>query len=88
LNGERGSHTAVLCGRNAVQLSFPDRAPLALDRLAESLSSVGTVSRNAFLLRAAIDGYELTVFPDGRAIISGTDDPAEAKTIYAKYVGN
>ena len=65
-----------------------DQAVEALDRLAESLSSVGSVSRNAFLLRAEIDGYELTVFLDGRAIIGGTEDPAEAKTIYAKYVGN
>ncbi|MBW8884061.1 MAG: ThiF family adenylyltransferase, partial [Planctomycetia bacterium] len=31
LAGERGSHTAVLCGRNAVQLSFPGRAALPLD---------------------------------------------------------
>ncbi len=88
LDGERGSHTAVLCGRNAVQLSFPDRQQVSLDALAEQLAGVGTVTRNTFLLRVAVDKYEITVFPDGRAIIGGTDDVAEARNAYAKYVGN
>jgi molybdopterin-synthase adenylyltransferase len=30
----------------------------------------------------------LTVFPDGRAIIKGTQDPAVARGIYAKYIGS
>ena len=43
--------------------------------------------QNHFLLRLAVDGYELTVFADGRAIIGGTSDPAVARSVYAKYVG-
>jgi adenylyltransferase/sulfurtransferase len=88
LDGERGSHTAILCGRNAVQLSFPDRQSLSLDSLASKLQGVGTVTQNRFLLRLAVDDFLLTVFPDGRAIIGGTEDIAEAKTIYAKYIGS
>jgi len=88
LAGERGSHTAVLCGRNAVQLSFPGREPLSLDALAAKLSAVGRVSRNKYLVRATIGEHQLTVFPDGRAVIGGTDDVTEAKSVYAKYVGN
>jgi len=88
LSGERGSHTAVLCGRNAVQLSFPGREPISLESLAERLSGVGQVTRNKFLLRLAVDDYLVTVFPDGRAIIGGTEDLAEARTLYAKYIGN
>jgi adenylyltransferase/sulfurtransferase len=42
---------------------------------------------NDFLLRLKVDGYEVTVFPDARAIIKGTDDPAVARTVYARYVG-
>ena len=87
LAGERGSHTAVLCGRNSVQLSFPDRPSISLDHLAEKLAGVGKVTRNAFLLRLAIDEYVVTVFPDGRAIIAGTEDISLAKTVYAKYIG-
>jgi adenylyltransferase/sulfurtransferase len=88
LEGQRGSHTAVLCGRNAVQLSFPDRQQLSLDALAEQLEGVGKVTRNEFLLRFTADKYEVTVFPDGRAIIGGTDDVAEARNVYAKYIGH
>lgn len=87
LSGQRGSRTAVLCGRNAVQLVHPGVA-LALDELAQQLEGVGRITRNQFLLRLEVDAYELTLFPDGRAIISGTDDVAVAKTVYAKYVGN
>lgn len=87
LDGQRGSHTAVLCGRNAVQLSFPDRESLSLEALEEKLAGVGEVSRNRFLLRLAVDGYVLSVFPDGRAIIQGTEDIPEARTVYAKYIG-
>jgi adenylyltransferase/sulfurtransferase len=88
LAGERGSHTAVLCGRNAVQLSFPGREPLSLDDLAAKLSAVGQVTRNKYLVRATIGQHQLTVFPDGRAVIGGTDDVTEARSVYAKYVGN
>ena len=87
LDGKRGSHTAVLCGRNAVQLSFPDREDVDLSALARRLEGVGKVSHNRFLLRFEVDGYEITVFPDGRAIIGGTDDLTEARTVYAKYIG-
>jgi len=87
LEGRRGSHTAVLCGRNAVQLSFPGKESLSLEALASKLEGVGQVSRNKFLLRFAVDDYRITVFPDGRAIIGGTEEIAEARTVYAKYIG-
>jgi adenylyltransferase/sulfurtransferase len=88
LAGERGSHTAILCGRNAVQLSFPGRDAVSLDELAAKLAAVGQVTRNKYLVRAAIGDRQLTVFPDGRAVIGGTEDVTEARSLYAKYVGN
>jgi len=89
LQGERGSHTAVLCGRNAVQLSQAQGPRgLSLESLAQKLAGVGRVTSNEFLLRLAVDDYVLTVFPDGRAIVGGTDDIAVARTLYAKYIGN
>ena len=87
LSGERGSHTAVLCGRNAVQLSFPERITISLASLENKLQGIGRVTRNSYLLRLRVDDYTITVFPDGRAIINGTEDIAEAKTLYARYVG-
>jgi molybdopterin-synthase adenylyltransferase len=86
LAGKQGSHTAVLCGRNAVQLTHPG-ASLSLDELASKLAGLGQVTRNQFLLRLKVEQYELTLFPDARAIISGTNDVAVARTLYAKYVG-
>ncbi len=87
LSGRQGSETAVLCGRNAVQLTRPGQS-VDLDALAAQLQALGHVTRNRFLLRLKVDPYEITVFPDARAIVAGTDDPAEAKTVYARYVGN
>jgi adenylyltransferase/sulfurtransferase len=48
---------------------------------------VGEVTVNAFMLRVKIDGYELNLFADARAIIKGTTDEAVARTLYARYVG-
>ena len=79
LTGQRGSHTAVLCGRNAVQLSFPEQEALSLPQLEEKLTGLGQVTRNQYLLRAEIEAYRITVFPDGRAIIGGTDDISGSK---------
>ena len=88
LTGDRGSHTAVLCGRNAVQLSFPDQGELKLDSLAEKLEGIGTVSHNPYLLRLDLDDHRITVFPDGRAIVQGTEDETEARTLYARFIGS
>ncbi len=88
LDGRRASQSAILCGRNAVQLSPPAGAKLSLPALADKLASVGHVSQNRFLVRLAVDDYVLTIFPDGRAIIAGTDDISTARTLYAKYVGS
>ncbi|MCE9543929.1 MAG: ThiF family adenylyltransferase [Planctomycetia bacterium] len=87
LDGSRGSHTAVLCGRNAVQLSPPAAGGVSLDTLETKLTGVGRMTRNRFLLRLEVDGFQLTVFPDGRAIVGGTDDVAVARSVHAKYIG-
>jgi len=84
--GASGAATA-LCGRNAVQVRPAAEASLDLAALERRLSAVGKVSRNEYLLRLEAEGFEVTLFPDGRAIIRGTDDPARARAIYAKFVG-
>ena len=79
--------SAVLCGRNAVQIAPPRAAQINLQNLAEKLKNLGETKLNEYLLRFNIDEYELTVFRDGRAIIRGTDDVSAARSIYAKFVG-
>ena len=81
------SGTAVLCGRNAVQITPATPVLLSLAETEKRLASVGPVRRNEYLLKVAVDGCELTVFPDARAIIQGTHDPARARSLYARYVG-
>ncbi len=83
-----GKHRAPisLCGRNAVQIHERLR-PVNLEELRSRLSAFGSVRSNEFALRAELDSYELTVFPDGRAIIKGTTDAGVARSLYARYVG-
>lgn len=82
-----GDFAAVLCGRNAVQVSPPQAAEINLEELAGRLGKLGEVKHNEYLVRFQNGEYELTVFRDARAIIRGTDDRATARSVYAKYVG-
>jgi adenylyltransferase/sulfurtransferase len=88
LAGEHGAQTTSLCGRNAVQVAHRTASRLNFEELARHLEALGEVSYNRFLLKFTADGYEFTVFPDGRAIIKGTSDVDRARTLYAKYIGH
>ena len=87
LDGTLAAVAPTPCGRNSVQIQGRDGARLDLDDLAKRLAPLGSFEKNRFLLRAVIDGYQLTVFANGRAIISGTYDLALAKSLYSRYVG-
>jgi molybdopterin-synthase adenylyltransferase len=88
LDGDQGSHTTSLCGRNAVQVAHRSAAQLDFEALARHLETLGEVTYNRFMLRFEAEGYRFTVFPDGRAIIKGTSDIDKARTLYAKYIGH
>lgn len=88
LDADPGSLAAVLCGRNAVQINPRPVQPLNLAALAERLSDLGVVHANEYLVRLDIEDNQLTVFADGRAIVKGTDDPARARALYARYIGS
>lgn len=79
--------STVLCGRGAVQVRPAPGSTLDLAALASRLAAVGSVRSNEHLLRFAANGAELVVFRDGRAIVKGVRDAAEARTLYARYVG-
>jgi hypothetical protein len=82
LEGERaGVMTAFLCGRNAVQVNPGKGHALNLHGLAEKLHDVGEVSVNESLVTFSIGNYELTIFPDARAIVKGTEDAAIARSV-------
>jgi molybdopterin/thiamine biosynthesis adenylyltransferase len=87
LEGEAQPHI-TMCGRDSVQIHERGRR-LDLDELGRRIlkASADSVHHNEFLLRFRIATYEMTVFPDGRAIVKGTTDPAIARSLYARYVG-
>jgi adenylyltransferase/sulfurtransferase len=87
LEAKEGSFVTSLCGREAVQVSVRGDVHLSLPQLAERLATSGQVRFNEYMLRCEVDGYDIAVFPNGRAIIKGTTDESEARTLYAKYIG-
>jgi len=86
LNGKKRTPVS-LCGRDAVQIHERSR-PLDLSELRSRLARIGEVRANDFALRFFPTPYEMTIFPDGRAIIKGTTDPGVARSLYAQYIGN
>lgn len=85
---QAGEAAAVLCGRDAIQISPPQPTRINFSSLAERLRRTGEVKFNEYLLRFKTGNFELTVFPDARSIIRGTDEIATARSLYAKYIGN
>jgi molybdopterin-synthase adenylyltransferase len=86
LAGEGRPHI-TLCGRNSVQIHERHR-PIDFTEMARRLQPHGTVRHNDFVLKFWHKPYEMTLFPDGRAIIKGTTDTAVARSLYARYVGS
>jgi molybdopterin-synthase adenylyltransferase len=87
LKGASRQVTTTLCGRNAVQIGRSGARRVDFAQLAERLKSAGDVAYNDFLLRFRVDTYDITVFRDARSIIRGTQDPAIARGLYARYIG-
>ncbi len=86
LAGEGRPHI-TLCGRNSVQIHERHR-PVNFVEITERLRNHGEVRHNDFVLKFRRDPYELTLFPDGRAIVKGTTDTAVARSLYARFVGS
>jgi molybdopterin-synthase adenylyltransferase len=87
LDADAQEFTAVLCGRDAVQIAPPRPTDLDLAALATRLGALGDVKQNEYLVRFTADDHEITVFRDARAIIKGTDDATAARAIYSRYIG-
>ena len=88
LEATAGDFAAVLCGRDAVQISPAQSTQINFEQLAERLSATGEVKFNDYLLRFRTGEFEVTVFQDARSIIRGTSEIKTARSLYAKYIGN
>ncbi len=88
LERETGAQAVSLCGRDAVQIRVPGAQGLPLADVAERLKNVSEITvANDYLVRFRVDGYEITLFADARAIIKGTNDGRVARSLYSKYIG-
>jgi len=88
LQAESGEFAAVLCGRHAVQVSPAQPTQVDFAQLRRRLAAAGEVRGNGYLLRFRTGDYEMTIFPDARSIIRGTDDIPTARSLYARFIGN
>jgi molybdopterin-synthase adenylyltransferase len=86
LAGEGRPHIS-LCGRNSVQIHERAR-PIDFAEMTQRLSPHGQVRHTEFILKFWREPYEITLFPDGRAIIKGTTDTAVARSLYSRFVGS
>jgi adenylyltransferase/sulfurtransferase len=87
LDEETSRQAVVFCGRNTVQVRGRGPCP-DLDGLARSIEGVATdIRRSGPLLRFDVDDLRLTLFPDGRALVEGTDDADRALAAFDRYVG-
>jgi adenylyltransferase/sulfurtransferase len=81
----------VLCGRNTVQIQAPGTsvgAPLDTAALCRRLATAGVdVRRAGSLLRFEVEHLRFTVFPDGRALLEGTQDEGRARALYDRWIG-
>ncbi|MFC4322118.1 thiazole biosynthesis adenylyltransferase ThiF [Litchfieldia salsa] len=88
LSFENQTKTAVLCGRDTVQIRPPRKLERDLDQLAIILSSQGgSIEQNPYLLSFTLKEHRLVVFKDGRVLVHGTKDISEAKSLYHRYIG-
>jgi molybdopterin/thiamine biosynthesis adenylyltransferase len=87
LTGAGVSDAKVLCGKNAVQIHVPQGRGVDLGVLSERLRKTGEVVETPFLIRFTVDSYRISVFPDGRGIVHGTENPEEARKIFARWIG-
>ncbi|MDR0875490.1 MAG: ThiF family adenylyltransferase [Clostridiales Family XIII bacterium] len=76
-----------LCADGSFQITPPPRGAIDLDAFAGRLSAIGHVIHNPYLLRFDGEGVSFNLFSDGRAVVRDARDAADARRIYAEYIG-
>ncbi|MCR8847329.1 thiazole biosynthesis adenylyltransferase ThiF [Rossellomorea sp. SC111] len=88
LRYENQTKTAVLCGRDSVQIRPASRHSVNLLDISRILENQGKqVERNPYLIRFKVDSLKVVLFYDGRALVHGTKEIKEAKSVYHRYFG-
>ncbi|MCU5653407.1 molybdopterin-synthase adenylyltransferase MoeB [Bacillus mycoides] len=87
LSYENQTKTAVLCGRNTVQIRPAHNRHYNFDELEKVLKNHGKVDRNPYLLSCQLEEYRIVIFHDGRVFIHGTNEIQKAKQLYYRLLG-
>ncbi|MBD1381891.1 thiazole biosynthesis adenylyltransferase ThiF [Metabacillus arenae] len=90
LSFENMTKTAVLCGRDTVQIRPGQKREISFELLEKQLNGNGSVREiqaNPYLISFKVDEYRFVVFRDGRILLHGIKDVVKAKTLYHQYLG-
>jgi adenylyltransferase/sulfurtransferase len=79
--------TVSFCGRRTIQVRPASSLTVSLEAVGQRLARIGRVTVQPYALRFEGDGLEVTLFPDGRALIHGVEDETVARSAYARYIG-
>ncbi len=88
LTSGKGKRITTLCGRNAIQITpVEGEGEINFNELKEKLDRVGRTEGNKFIMKFKAEGYEISIFRNGRIIIQGTDDINKARSLYSRFIG-
>ncbi|TCN24002.1 thiazole biosynthesis adenylyltransferase ThiF [Mesobacillus foraminis] len=88
LNADYRAKTTILCGRDTVQIRPPHQRGVNLQEMAGRIKALGyDVKGNPYLISAEMGPNRFVLFQDGRALIHGTKDTAQAKSLYNRLLG-
>ena len=88
LESDSMMETVKMCGRNAVQIYSRQSTKIDFKKMAEKLAGQVSVEYNDYILSIHPEPFEIMVFANGRAIVKGTEDAAQAKSLYARFIGS
>ncbi|MBB6450091.1 adenylyltransferase/sulfurtransferase [Geomicrobium halophilum] len=86
LIAEENTKTAVLCGRETVQIRPDHQRSFDLTHMAAKLQPYGKIKRNPYLVSCELNEHRLAIFQDGRVLVHGTKDIEQARGLYEAYV--
>jgi molybdopterin/thiamine biosynthesis adenylyltransferase len=80
---------STLCGRDTVQINPRNKMELNMEETANRLKKNGKVIGNPYTIQFfPNEEIKMAIFKDGRVLVHGTNDPVNAKSYYAKYIGS
>lgn len=76
----------LLCGKDSVQFRLPNRSRAEFPQIGKRLLAERiSYTENPFILSFIFSGFEFSIFKNGRVLIHGTSDLAEAKKVYQHF---